>query len=588
MSAVQLPGVPGRPFSDGEGARMGLVRMTLPVPRALARLVPGVGRPVLGAALSWTVLPRWVALRPPTTAHRLAVTEELVSLYRQSSDPDRLCRALALRASALVLAGRNAEACAALDTAHAVPGARPSVAQSAYAHHVRAQALMGLGRYEEALEAVREAVEAYRRAPAPARRDRVLGNLPGALRTHGLVLARLGRTAESVTVYEECAALLRPMSLRESAHVQLVRPRVFVELVGGLRALGRYEEALAVGPEAREAAYDSMGWFMPEIILTLRVSLLTDLAACESATGRRTRARDTAEEAVAQAHRLTERHPASGEWPLTVALEGLATVLDELKAHEDELTALRELVDLHARHHDDASLAETLDDIARCLGQTGDHRAAMTESERAVTVARRAAERDPARHEPLLARLLANLSIRQQDDGNMESAVPSAREAVALTRRLAEADWATHQPDTARRLRVLGQALRRTGAYAEAVACYEEAEAALRELLTDGGDHTAELALTHARLATTHRAAAYAGLDAGRTAEAVEALRSFLALTWRSDAPDVHARCVTTFHEIRAEFGSDVTRAWERATGQPYPTFVYRRVRGRGSKPAAR
>lgn len=567
---------------------MGLVRMTLPVPRAVARLVPGVGRPLLGAALFWCVLPRWVLLRPPSTAGRLAAAEELVALYRPLSDPDRLSRALALRAFALMLSGRNEEACAAADASLAVPGARPSVAQSAYTVHVRAQALDGLGRYEEALEAAREAVEEYRRAPSPERRDRTLGNLPGALRTHALLLARLGRTAESVTVYEECVTLLRAMSMRELAHVQLVHPRVYAELVGGLRTLGRYEAALAVAPEAREAVYDSMAWFMPEIVLALRVSLLRDLAACESATGRRTQARDTAEEAVAEAHRLAERYPASGEWLMTASLEGLATVLDELRAYDDELTALRELADLHARRDDGPSLAETLDDIARCLGQTGDDRAAMVEAERAVTVARRVAEREPERHEPLLARLLGNLSIRQQDADEPESAVPTAREAVTLTRRLAEADWTTYQPQTARRLRVLGQALRRTGAYAEAVTCYEEAEAALRELLDGGGDHTAELALTHSRLATTLRTAARAHLDADRTAEAVTALRSLLALTRRTDAPDVHARCVTTFAEIRAERGSDVTRAWERATGEPYPTFVYRRVRGRGSNPAAR
>ncbi|RPF38040.1 hypothetical protein EDD92_8147 [Streptomyces sp. TLI_185] len=50
----------------------------------------------------------------------------------------------------------------------------------------------------------------------------------------------------------------------------------------------------------------------------------------------------------------------------------------------------------------------------------------------------------------------------------------------------------------------------------------------------------------------------------------------------------MHARCVTTFAEIRAEQGDAVTQAWERATGEPYPTFVYTLVRGRGSNPAAR
>ncbi|MER6418806.1 hypothetical protein [Streptomyces sp. NPDC001137] len=562
---------------------MGLVRILLPLPRAAARLAPGVGRPLLGAALSWCVMPRWVLLRPPPAQRRLAWAQELVALYRAPADPDRLSRALALQAYGLLLSMRYEEACAAVEASLAVPGARLSVAQSGHAVHLRAQALAGLGRYEEALESAREAVESYRRGPTPGRRDRPLGNLPGALRTHAFVLGGLHRTPESVAVYEECAALLRAMSVRELAHVQLVRPRVFVELVGGLRALGRYEEALAVGAEAREAVQGPLVWSVPEIVLALRVQLLGDLAACESAGGRPKDARATAGEAVAQARRLVVRHPESGEPHLAAVLDVLAAVLDELKAYDEELTALRELAALYTRLEADPLLADTLDDIARCLGRTGDRPAARAEGERAVSVARRAAERDPERHEPRLARLLANLSARQQESDEPEPAVVTGREAVALTRRLAEADPATYRPLLARRLRVLARALRRTGEYDTAVDCYEEAEAVLDELT----ENAAELALTHSQLAPTLRAAARAHLEAGRTAEAVAALRSLLDLTRRADGTDVHALCVTAFAESRAEWGS-IVRAWEEATGEPYPTFVYTRLRGRGSNPAAR
>ncbi|MFF4359242.1 hypothetical protein [Streptomyces sp. NPDC001604] len=562
---------------------MGLVRMLLPVPRAAARLAPGVGRPLLGAALSWCVMPRWVLLRPPPAAYRLARAQELVTLYQEGTDPDRLASALALQAYGLLLSMRHEEACAAADASQAVPGARLSVMQSGHAVHLRAQALMGLGRYEEALESAREAVESYRRVPAPGRRDRVLGNLPGALRTHAFVLGRLHRTRESVAVYEECATLLRAMPVRESAHVQLVRPRVLVELVGGLRALGRYEQALAVGPEAREAVHGPLLWSAPEIVLALRAQLLGDLAGCESAVGRPKDARATAEEAVGQARRLVARHPESGEPHLAAVLDVLAAVLDELNAYEDELTALRELAVLYTRLDADPLLADTLDGIARCLGRSGDHRAARAEGERAVTVARRAAQRDPERNEPRLARLLADLSIRQQESDETESAVRTGREAVALTRRLAEADREAYQTLTARRLRVLAQALRRAGDHDLAVPCYEEAEALLEGLT----DTAAELASTRSLSATTLSTAARAHLEAGRTAEAVAVLRSLLALTRRTDGTEVHALCVTTFAESRAESGS-IVQAWERATGQPYPTFVYTRVRGRGSNPAAR
>ena len=568
---------------------MGLVRILLPLSRAAARLAPGVGRPLHGAALAWCVLPRWVLLRPPPVARRTAWAEELVALHRPAGDPGRRARALVLQGHTLLLSERYEEACAAADGSLAVPGARPPAMQSAFALHTRAQALLFGGRPEEALEAARETVESYRRAPARASRDRRRGSdLAGVLRTHALVLGVLGRTAESVTVYEECLALLRSMSVRELVRVRLNHQRVYAELVRGLRVLGRYGEALAVGPDARETLRGTIMWIAPEIVLALRVELLTDLAACECAVGRPAEGRGTAEEAVAEARRLARRNPAVGEPQLAAALDGLVTVLDELGSDEDELTALRELADVYTRLGDDPRLADTLDDLAHCLGRTGDHRAALTEGERALTVARRAADHGTGHNEQQLAWILANLSLRQQDAEATESAVTSAREAVTLTRRLAEGDWTTYQPLTARRLRVLGQALRGTGEFTEAVACYEEAEAALRELIEGGGDHTAELALTHSRLAATLHLAAHAHLDAGRPAEAVTALRSLLALTRRSDAPDVHARCVRTFAEIRAEGGDDVTAAWLRATGEPYPTFRYTRVRGRGSNPAAR
>ncbi|RPF38039.1 tetratricopeptide repeat protein [Streptomyces sp. TLI_185] len=450
---------------------MGLVRILLPLPRAAARLAPAVGRPLLGAALTWCVMPRWVLLRPPPAARRLAAAEELVGLYRSSADPDRLARALALQAFGLLLSRRYEEACTAADASFAMVGARPSAARSAFAVHLRAQALVHLGRYEEALEPARDAIEFYRRIPAPKSRDRVPGSLAGALRTHALVLGVLGRTGDSVAVYQECATLLRAMSARELATAQLVRPRVLVELVGGLRALGRYEEALATGPEAREAVHGPIAWSQPEILLALRVELLTELAACENAAARPDAARDTAEEAVTEAHRMAGRFPVTGERVLALALDCLAFMLHELQAYEDELTALRELADLHASFNDDPALATALDDIARCLGQTGDRRAALAEGEHAVTVARRAAEHDPEQHEPQLARLLANLSLHQQEADEPEPAVASAREAVAMTRRLAETDWTTYQPLTARRLRILAQALRRTGEFAAAVTC---------------------------------------------------------------------------------------------------------------------
>lgn len=550
----------------------------LPVFRGLARLAPGTGGPLLGAVLLRCAAPGWVLLRPRAPERRLAWAEEAVALHRaHPGAPDRLARAMALHAQTLTLVDRYEEACVAVDAASTVPGARLSPAQAAHLRLVRAQSLLESGRTEEALEEARQCVEAYRRAPAPARRDRALGSLPGALRTYALVLAVLGHTEQSVLVYEECAALLRSLTLRESSRVLLVVPRVFTELVRGLLDLGRYEEALALGPEARESLGGGAGFAFPGIVVPLRVRLLVDLARCHGAAGDKEAARATAEEAVAQA-----RTPAGAAW-LTVALRCLSETLADAGAHDEESSTLQELAGLYADapEGNDPQLAYSLDALARCHRRAGENAEAVAATERGVAACRRAAARDAA-HEPELARLLANLSIRQNSAGYPESAVTSAREAVDLTRRLAESDWPTYHPLTAHRLHVLGEALQATGDLAATVSCYEEAETVLQEHRDRPGVET-ELVTIRSVLADALcvRAAA-ADRD-----KVVTALRSLLALTRRADAGDVHALCLRAFTQARSD---EVVRAWERATGEPYLSSVYRFTtdRGRGSKPAER
>ncbi|MFJ9151151.1 hypothetical protein ACIRP7_24555 [Streptomyces sp. NPDC102270] len=315
---------------------MGLVRILLPLPRAAARLAPERGGPLLGAALSHCVTPSWAGLRSPSAARRLAWADEAVSVYRATADEDGLSRALALRAHALLLSGRHEEAYAA---AADVPDQEPP-ALTAFLADVRAQALAGIGRAEEAVAVAHASVEAYRALSAPDRRDRALGSLPGALRTYGMLLAAVGRSEESVAVYEECAALLAAMSLRELAHVELVRPQALSELVGVLRALGRYEDALGVGPEARAALRGPLAWAAPGIVLPLRVRLLVDLARCHSATGDPAEAGAYAVEAVAEA-----RKP-HGIGELDSALGCLADVLGELGQTQKESRTRRELARL--------------------------------------------------------------------------------------------------------------------------------------------------------------------------------------------------------------------------------------------------
>ncbi|MFE9809793.1 hypothetical protein [Streptomyces sp. NPDC005548] len=582
---------------------MGLVRALLPPLRTAARLSPRPGQPLLAAALMRCLTPDWILVRPPAPKRRLAWAEEAVTVYgalsgtdvARSRYRDRLARALTHQAHALLLVGRYEEACTVMDAAKAVPGARWSPSEQAVLLHLRAQAQSGLGLLDEALGSAAECVTAYRllsRVPA----EREPGGLPGALRTYALVMGALGRTEESVAVYDECARLLRAMSSWQLMRVALVRARVFAELTSGLRALGRYQEALAVGREAREAA-EVLLLSVPDHVRPLRVRLFTDLARCGEATDDLPSARTAAEEAVAEARSLTGRDRAAGETWLTVALDCLADQLRALAAYDEEVGVCQEAADLctalAAEQPDahDPLLAACLGRLAGCHAAAGDKDAELRVTELEMAAYRRAAEREPALHEKELARVLANLSLCRSATGDLHGAIGPAREAVAIARHLAESDWSAHRAPTARCLRVLGTALRRTGDHTAAVAAHEEAESLLEEGEHEGESgrgeasdgRAAELAVTRAGLAVSLGAAARAHLVRHRPAEAVTALRSLLDLTRRTDRPDVHARCVAAFADARAEYGDAVLPAWNEATGEGYPTFVYRWGRDRGT-----
>ncbi|WP_406497827.1 tetratricopeptide repeat protein [Streptomyces sp. NBC_01604] len=581
---------------------MGAVRILLPLPRMLARAGLGVGGPVLGAALLRCLTPGLFLAWQRSPARRLAWSEEAVTVYRalvlrggpRRRNRDGLARALVQYADALYLSDRNEDALAAADESLAVVGARMTQTQTAYALRVRTLVLAELGRLDEALEAAWQCVEAYRDA-VPRGRDKSLGSHVGALRIQASVLGSMGRVEESVVLYMECAMLLRAMPLwKVLLRTLKVQIRVLIELAGGLRSLGRYEEAIEAGIDAHWWTDQVTPWFYPDI-LQLRAQLLTDLAWCHWKTGDLPRARESAEGAVTVCRTLVQRTPDTGEHRLVLALESRAFVaggrgvapsgsLDRNEqADPQRLADLQELSDLCVRLAvtDPAVyeplLAGTLDELAYCHGQRGAHRQAVEAAERSVAVYRRAARRDPQEYEPELARTLANLVIERRHVDVVDDTVAHAREAVAITRRLAETDWDAYQSLTAQRLALLARSLRRIGDDEQALACYDEAESILRDLME--ADHKSRKGLLAAiltDLADTLGATAESHLTASRFDDAVSALRHLLALTRRTDLTAVHAACLTAFAHARTLAPDEIRRAWQSTTTDPFPSFVYR------------
>ncbi|WP_454320477.1 tetratricopeptide repeat protein [Streptomyces phaeoluteigriseus] len=507
---------------------------------------------------------------------------------------DGLARALVLYANALYVTGRYEQALVASDDSRAVADARMSPTQSAYALRVRTLVLTETGRLEEALATAQQCVAAYREA-VPRGRERSLGSLADALRIQAWVLGRMGRVQESVNLYIECSELLREMSMwTVLLRAGRVKVRMLCEVTSGLRALGRFEEAVAAGTDALWWSRGMNPSYYPDI-LRLRAELLTDLAWCYAATGDPQRARDSSDDAVAVCRTLVKQDAETGEPRLVQALESRTSLAGQspvpsadAQPHPErsasrQLADLRELSELCARlavtdpHAYEPRLASALDELAFCHWAQGAHRRAVAVTERSVALFRRAAGRDPQEYEPELARTLANLAIRQRRADLPEDAVAHAREALAITRRLAEADPRFPRSLTAQRLGILARSLRRTGDDTQALACYGEAETFLRELMAAESGHSEGLLNgVLADLADTLRATAEAHLATGRFGDAVAALHRLLALNRRTDLTAVHTTCLAAFTYAEDAAPNEIRAAWQAATTDPFPSIVDR------------
>lgn len=568
---------------------MRAVRMLLPVLRPVAgRDGHRRGGMLLAATLLRCSSPHGAPRRPQPLERRLAWGAEAVALSRtavfraRSGAPGLLARSLALQAQLLLEAGRYEEALAAAEDSLTVPDARVHSQWTAFGHLMKTHALARLDRADEALVAARHSVAAYRSA-VPRRAGLSLGSTAAALRAQAWVLGRAGRTAESVTVYFECAELLRALSVWRQARLVVLQTRVLAELIGGLRELGRFGDAVAVGDDFRERVPPFVPWLYPEARL-LRAALLIDLAWCLGAGGDLPGGRATAEEAVACGRALCVSDPAVGESVLVLALDCLAHHLDRLDDHAEERSVSEELVRIYeklavtdpAEHG--PGLAAALDSLARCHARDGEGSESVAVTERGVELCRRAVGRDPLRYEGELARMLSNLSVRRRMTDDVTGAMAAGDEGLAITRRLAQSGEEGVRPLLADRLRILGRARYRAEDDEGAAACFEEAETVLRELMETGdpGAHEAGLAAAQSALCEALGAAADGHLDAGRTDEAVAALRRLKELTGRTALTDVHAGCVSAFARSRDRDAEGAGAAWRRMTGEPWPSFVYR------------
>ncbi|MDQ2582927.1 hypothetical protein CKY47_02780 [Saccharothrix yanglingensis] len=442
--------------------------------------------------------------RLPLFSHRLAdwaaqLGERLLHTSREQvqTDPDTFLPYLAtsLNNQAIRLGdlGRREEALEAITEAVKVyrelVRARPDTFLPDLATSLSNQSvrLGGLGRYKEGLGAVTEAV-AIRRELARARPDAFLSDLAMSLNNQSIQLGGLGRREEALGVATEAVKVYRELArARPDAFLPDLATSLSNQSIH-LGGLGRREEALGVATEAvevyRELARARPDAFLPNLAMSLNNQSI-DLGGL----GRREEALGVATEAVEVYRELARARPDAFLPDLAMSLNSQSVRLGGLGRYKEGLGAVTEAVAIRrelARARPDAflpDLAMSLNNQSIHLGGLGRREEALEAITEAVKVYRELARVRPEAFLPDLAMSLNNQSGRLGEIGRREEALGVATEAVEVYRELARVRPEAFLPDLAMSLNNQSIHLGGLGRREEALEAITEAVAIRRELV---------------------------------------------------------------------------------------------------------
>jgi tetratricopeptide (TPR) repeat protein len=300
--------------------------------------------------------------------------------------------------------------------------------------------LTSVGRYQDALDAVEEAVRHYR---ALGQRD----ELAGALSNLSGILAALGRHSEALAAAEESVETYRGTAAGSIGRHGGELAGALSNLSGILAALGRHSEALAAAEESVLLTREGAG-SDPDRHLAELASGLNNLSNRLAAVGRAVEALEAIEEAVGTYRRLAEQQSdrflpelAKSLGNLSIRLAGVQRPEEALEAIEEAVHAYRALAEREPERHQ-PDLASALSDLSVSLAQVGRQDEALTTIEDSIRLYRGLAERQPDRYLPDLANVLNNLSINLAQLERLEEAVEASRQAVQILQELA-----VRQPD---------------------------------------------------------------------------------------------------------------------------------------------
>ncbi|MEV7009354.1 tetratricopeptide repeat protein [Streptosporangium sp. NPDC051022] len=382
----------------------------------------------------------------PTVALAAAdvtVNRRVRNLLPTDTDPARIAEwsdRLALRLAQL---GRREEALEAVTEAvtvhRSLAQAHPDVLLPDLAGSLNNQSgrLADLGRREEALTAIEEAVQ-IRRALAQAHPGAFLPDLAHSLNNQSNRLSSLGRREEALTAIEEAVDLHRALAL---AHPYAFLPDLALSLSnqsGRLADLGRREEALTAIEEAVQIRR-ALAQALPDAFLPNLATSLNNQSNCLSSLGRREEALTAIEEAVTVYRALAQAHPDAFLPNLAHSLNNQSNRLSSLERREEALTAIEEAVTVYrslTRAHPDAflpDLASSLNNQSAFLSSLGRREEALTAIEEAVQIRRALAQAHPDAFLPDLAGSLAMKGMILLQNGNAGGSAPFLLESLIIS-----------------------------------------------------------------------------------------------------------------------------------------------------------
>ncbi len=369
------------------------------------------------------------AIESALVAHPPSTLEDARLLDQQLPEHSLSLAAVAAAISAAIV-DHLRDATATADAGHS-DAFLPDLATSLNNLSVR---LGGLGRWEEGLAAIEEAVTVYRRL-ARDRPDVFLPGLALSLNNLSVHLGELGGREEGLAAIEEAVAIRRRLAKdRPDAFL----PNLAMSLNNlslRLGGLGRWEEGLAAIEEAvtvyRRLAKDRPDAFLPDLALSLN-----NLSLRLGELGRQEEGLAAIEEAVTVYRRLAKDRPDAFLPDLATSLNNLSLRLGELGRQEEGLAAIEEAVTVYrrlAKARPDAllpDLAMSLNNLSLRLGELGRREEGLAAIEEAVAIRRRLAKARPDAFLPDLAMSLNNLSVDLGELGRREEGLAAIEEAV--------------------------------------------------------------------------------------------------------------------------------------------------------------